>query len=67
MEHHYQIVSVRLAYSLSACFAVLVFIFVAVSPLIQSLSVNIFEDAMAHLVLFLTAAEVGALVWIAKK
>lgn len=67
MEHHHHIATMRLAYSVSASFAVLAFILVAVSPLIQSLSANLFEDAIAHTILFLTAAEVGALVWIAKK
>lgn len=67
MEHHHQIGVLRLAYSLSASFAVIAFIFVAVSPIIQNLSANYLEDAIAYAVLSLTAVEVGALVWLVKK
>ncbi|MDG7000621.1 MAG: hypothetical protein JRN15_16115 [Nitrososphaerota archaeon] len=67
MEHNRQIGVLRLAYSLSASFAVIAFIFVAVSPIIQSLSANYLEDAIAYVVLSLTAVEVGALVWLVKK
>ena len=57
----------RIAYSLSASIAVFAFILLEISPIIQSLSANFFENALAQTVLFLTAVEVGVLAWFTKK
>ena len=62
MEHHHStVVAMRIAYSLSASIAVFAFILLEISPIIQSLSANFFENALAQTVLFLTAVEVGVL------
>ena len=57
----------RIAYSLSASIAVFVFILLIVSPIVQSLSANFLDYALAQTVLFFTAVEIGALVWLTKK